>query len=115
MPASHAYSSVNPARTTFTEEQKKNIILKVSPLSVTYSCYCSFLFDAALLEFTYCLVPQVFVGLNCDDIMAECYVYVCTATRVPGHIVACSIMSSSFECEPPTHALPKHDIHPSPL
>ena len=34
MPASHAYSSVNPTRTTFTEEQKKNIILKVSLLSL---------------------------------------------------------------------------------
>ena len=30
MPSSHAYSSVNPSRSTFTEEQKKNIILKVS-------------------------------------------------------------------------------------
>ena len=29
MPSSHVYSSVNPTRTTFTEEQKKNIILKV--------------------------------------------------------------------------------------
>ena len=29
MPSSHAYSSVNPQRSTFTEQQKKNIILKV--------------------------------------------------------------------------------------
>ena len=29
MPASHVYSSVNPTRTSFSEEQKKNIILKV--------------------------------------------------------------------------------------
>jgi hypothetical protein len=28
MPSSHVYSSVNPTRTAFTEEQKKNIILK---------------------------------------------------------------------------------------
>jgi len=29
MPASHAYSSINPQRTAFSEQQKKNIILKV--------------------------------------------------------------------------------------
>lgn len=29
MPSSHAYSSVNPQRTTFSEQQKKKIILKV--------------------------------------------------------------------------------------
>ena len=29
MPSSHVYSSVNVTRTAFTEEQKKNIILKV--------------------------------------------------------------------------------------
>ena len=29
MPSSHAYSSVNPQRSNFTEQQKKNIILKV--------------------------------------------------------------------------------------
>lgn len=28
MPASHTYSSINPSRSNFTEEQKKNIILK---------------------------------------------------------------------------------------
>ncbi len=33
MPAIHTYSSFNPARTTFTEEQKKKIILKVSSTS----------------------------------------------------------------------------------
>jgi len=35
MPASHAYSSVNPQRTTFTELQKKNIILKVGGVTLS--------------------------------------------------------------------------------
>lgn len=32
MPSSHVYSSVNTSRTAFSEEQKKNIILKVREL-----------------------------------------------------------------------------------
>ena len=46
MPASHSYSSVTPSRSSFTEEQKKNIILKVCGVCVCVracvrTCVCA--------------------------------------------------------------------------